>query len=234
MYDNTGQFVTLTFSNHALIKLMKMTGYTESNALAKQAVRWFLERWRKKYKKSVKHWLITELGHENTERIHLHGILFTKENNDTIQSIWQYGKIDIGYSMNTKVINYMIKYVSKIDQQHKNFKPQIMTSPGIGKNYIDKKESRDNLYKGDQTNEGYRYKSGHKSSLPIYYRNKLYNDEQKQILWLNKLRQKKRFILGQEIDISTDDGLDRYYRLLEDAQAKNKRTDRDWETLFLS
>ena len=78
-HDRTGKFITLTFSNEELDKLIQETGIQESNAVATIAVRRFLERWRKKYKKSVKHFLITELGHNGTERIHLHGILFTNE-----------------------------------------------------------------------------------------------------------------------------------------------------------
>ena len=41
------------------------------DGIATLAVRRFLERWRKKYKKSVKHWFVTELGGKFTERIHL-------------------------------------------------------------------------------------------------------------------------------------------------------------------
>ena len=44
-----------------------------------------------KYKKSVKHWLVTELGGKFTERIHLHGIIFTNEDDKTIQNLWKYG-----------------------------------------------------------------------------------------------------------------------------------------------
>ena len=87
-HDKTGKFITLTFTEGNLIKLENETGnnpnnYIRYNAVATLAVRRFLERWRKKYKKSVKHWLITELGQNETERIHLHGIIFTDENNRT-------------------------------------------------------------------------------------------------------------------------------------------------------
>ena len=69
--NKNGQFITLTFSEDSLNKLKLETEKGEDNEVATLGVRRFLERWRKKYKKSVKHWLITELGHENTERIHL-------------------------------------------------------------------------------------------------------------------------------------------------------------------
>ena len=93
--DKTGIFVTLTFSNEKLKELGKDViktndEYIYNNQIATLAVRRFLERWRKKYKKSVKHFLITELGHQNTERIHLHGIIFTKHKED-IEIIWSYG-----------------------------------------------------------------------------------------------------------------------------------------------
>ena len=89
--NNIAQFVTLTFSEEKIKELSnkytKLNGGTltdphQNNELAIFAVRYFLERWRKKRKKSVKHWLVTELGHNGTERIHLHGIIWTAEKND--------------------------------------------------------------------------------------------------------------------------------------------------------
>ena len=65
-------FVTLTFSNEKLTTLNneipnEIQGYARDNALATLAVRRFLERWRKKNKKSIRHWLVTELGHKGTD-----------------------------------------------------------------------------------------------------------------------------------------------------------------------
>ena len=117
-HDKSGKFVTLTFSEEALECLNKdvviktMDSIIE-NEMATLAVRRFLERWRKKHKKSVKHWLITELGHNGTERIHLHGIIFTNEIED-IKNIWKYGHIWIGEYVNEKTINYIVKYCNKL------------------------------------------------------------------------------------------------------------------------
>ena len=91
----------------------------------------------KKVQKSVKHWLVTELGHQGTERIHLHGIIFTKETSETIQNIWKYGNIWVGTFVNTKTINYIMKYITKVDEDHKGFKAVILTSAGIGKQYTE-------------------------------------------------------------------------------------------------
>lgn len=110
--DKSGKFITLTFNEKSLKELTKIAKkeINESpkrkpiieNYIAKIAVRRFLERWRKKYKKSIKHWLVTEVGHENTERIHMHGILFTDVPRETIEEIWKYGIIWIGEYVNAE------------------------------------------------------------------------------------------------------------------------------------
>ena len=87
---------------------------------AAYAIRKFLERWRKKFKKSLRHWLVTELGHNGTENIHLHGIVWTDENYSTIREKWAYGFIyprteeqeRKGY-VNAKTVNYIVKYITK-------------------------------------------------------------------------------------------------------------------------
>ena len=86
----SAKFVTLSFSDKSLIELetalgAELTGYLLDNKTATLAVRRFLERWRKQFGTSVKHWLVTELGQENTERIHIHGLIFTDQSYETIQ-----------------------------------------------------------------------------------------------------------------------------------------------------
>ena len=109
-----GKFVTLTFSNEKLTELLKehknkfkgLTAYNLDNRIATVATRLFLERWRKKYKKSLRHWLVTELGHNGTENIHLHGILWT-DKIEQIKKIWSYGYVWTGKNENGKIINYV-------------------------------------------------------------------------------------------------------------------------------
>ena len=48
-----------------------------------------LERVRKLTGKSVKHWFITELGHEKTERLHLHGIVWGWGNGRKVTDNWK-------------------------------------------------------------------------------------------------------------------------------------------------
>ena len=98
-------FVTLTLSEESINKLSLIIGDNEANDVASLAVRYFTERWRKKYKKAPRHWLITELGHptekgkgKSTERIHLHGIILEKLTHEELEKIWGYGWVHIGYS----------------------------------------------------------------------------------------------------------------------------------------
>ena len=151
-YDNSGVFVTLTFSDESLNTLSNeikgLTGYNLDNAICKLAVRRFLERYRKKNKTSIKHWLVTEIGGKYTERIHIHGILWMIDTWN-IEKLWSYGNVKLGYSMNEKVVNYIVKYLHKTDIKHKHYNSIVLTSPGIGKQFINRKTDIERAKKTD-------------------------------------------------------------------------------------
>lgn len=225
-HNKNGVFVTLTFSNESIKKLHdevikedKCEGYDLDNAIAKKAVRRWLERWRKRNKISVKHWLITELGHEGTENIHLHGIVFGKA--EEITETWKYGHVFNGTYVNERTINYVIKYATKVDEKNKGFKGKILTSPGIGKDYLNRADAQKNKYNKNDTKETYVTRQGTKMGLPTYYRNHIYKDEEKEKLWIKKLDENTRWVDGAKIDISKDEK--EYYQRLEIAQAKSER-----------
>ncbi len=213
--DNRGVFVTLTFSNEAIKELNKILedrrtknkieGYERNNELAKIGVRRFLERWRKKYKKSVKHWFVTELGHKGTENIHIHGFIWCeKEDAKCIREIWKYGFVWLstekkGY-VNEETAKYVTKYITKTDLKHKEYKSVILTSAGIGKGYLKRVDAYVNKFDGIDTIDTYRTSSGRKLGLPIYYRNKIYNDEEREELWRMKLDKDERYVLGKKIE----------------------------------
>lgn len=214
--NTNARFITLTINTESIIKLTKeiknAVGYELDNAIATLATRRFLERYRKKHKKSIRHWLVTELGHNGTENVHIHGIIWTDKNLNEIEQIWQYGYMWKGKEINGKIINYVnertigyiTKYVTKIDKKHTKYKSIILTSPGIGSNYTKNKigDWKKNKYNKQETNETYRTRTGHKISLPIYWRNKIYTEEEREQLWLNKLNKEIRYVLGSKIDIS--------------------------------
>lgn len=202
-------FITLTFSPVQLHRLFNKTQLPECNALMGIAIRRMLERWRKDHKKSIKHWFITELGHENTERIHAHGILFSNEplefkeiekKKDGILAewkYWKYGNVFVGNWVNSQTVNYLMKYVCKIDSDHKNFIGYVFTSPGIGKQWL---ETMRNIYK--YVNHGsldyYRMPDGHKVKLPTYYKNHLYNEDDREKIWRDSMDKNEIIISGNK------------------------------------
>ena len=258
-YKN-GTFITLTFSNESIKNIvngldingnkvwlrkerkyrepLKELGYELDNKIATIATRDFLERWRKLHKQSLRHWFVTELGHEGTENIHLHGLIwdkikYTKEClKMKLDYIWKYGHTWVGNYTNNATINYIIKYINKIDEKHKYYKSKVLCSSGIGANYINSSNSKLNSYNENITNETYRLNNGTKIGLPIYWRNKIYNEQEREKLWIEKLNKKTRWILGQKIDISKNMKL--YKNLLKVAQTKNNKlgygsTEKRWD-----
>ena len=145
-----GKFITLTFSDKGFKKiweddleyekklekqknkpkkprkpLSECKGYDLDNAIATRAMRYFLERWRKKHKKSLRHWMVTEIGGNNTERIHIHGIVWCDDLNE-VEKHWQYGILWKGKEkqngtlenyVNERTVNYIVKYLTKIDEK---------------------------------------------------------------------------------------------------------------------
>ena len=119
----------------------------------------------------------------------------------------------------------------KMDKKHTEYRSKILSSRGIGANYT-LKNGKDNKYKGKDTREYYTTRQGNKISLPIYYRNKLYSDEEREQLWINKLDQNIRYADGSKIDLNKEP--EEYTRALEVAQRKNKRlgygdNSKNWE-----
>ena len=186
-------FITLTFTDEALQELsttiqktIQATGYDLDNAIVTLSIRRWLERIRKTTGKSVKHWLIPEIGGNGTERIHIHGIIWT----DNIQSIlnkWNNGRTVKGKYVNERTVNYIVKYMQKEDTVHKNYIPKIHTSPGIGAGYINTYNAGKNKYNGKETKATYTTRDGTTAQLPIYYKNKLYTDDEREKLWLHLL-----------------------------------------------
>lgn len=240
--QKNGKFITLTYSNEQLTRLYQyvtgrwphLKGYDIDNAIATWSVRKFLERWRKEYGKSLRHWLVTELGQTRTEHLHMHGIIWTDESLDKVEQHWQYGWIWKGKKqhgakatdklinyVNGATVNYITKYVSKMDVKHPEYKAVILTSPGIGGEYVKTHNAGLNKYNGTKTKETYRTETGHKIGMPIYWRNKLYTDDQKEKLWIQKLDKQERWVCGEKIDISKSE--DDYYGVLKHYRKINTR-----------
>lgn len=221
-----GKFITLTFSDESIAELSDiegktrgLRGYELDNAIATVAMRRFLERWRKKYEKSLRHWAVTELGQNGTENIHIHAIVWTDEDAKEVARVWQYGHMfpnDWRENYVTeRTVNYIAKYVSKVDRLHRGYKSKILTSPGIGQGYEITGAGRLNRFKGEKTREVYVTRQGIKLALPIYYRNKIYTEQEREKLWIQKLDKEERWVCG--IRIRAND-FERYIRTVKAAR----------------
>lgn len=203
-HDNNAIFVTLTFEDKWYQTISKKYSIKGDNNIATIAMRLWLERIRKKTGKSIKHWCITELGGNATERIHIHGILWGEDIASITRETWNYGFIYIGKYVNEKTINYITKYMYKKDEKHPNFTGKVLCSSGIGKEYLNRTDSINNKYKGENTKEYYKLRNGGKINLPIYYRNKIYTEEERELLWIQKLDKGEVYVMGVKIDINDE------------------------------
>lgn len=206
-------FITLTFDPIQLGKLKGQTHLSECNAICAVAVRRSLERFRKDKKHSLKHWLVTELGHEGTKRIHMHGLLLsdeplvfegTKEDHMFKWKYWKYGHVYVGDYVNAKTVNYIVKYITKIDTENKGFVGQVLCSPGIGKSWLEK-ASEMKLYKATNGKilDTYVTANGAKIKLPKYYKNKLYNEKEREENWRSFLDLQQETIMGNTYSTKT-------------------------------
>lgn len=200
------------------------------NEKASKLIRLFTERWRGQEGKQPKRWLITELGHQQkngehiiTDRLHMHGIIWTNKSKQEIEDIWQYGFVHVGDYVNEKTINYIIKYVTKPDEKHSGFKGKIFCSKKLGKGYMNTYDKTKNKFKDENTDETYRLKNGTKVALPIYLRNKIYSEKEREKLWIHKLNENTRYVLGKKIDVSTKEGIKNYRNALKEAQKRSKK-----------
>lgn len=259
-----GKFVTLTFSNEAFKKLMDegeyhgIEGYRVDNQVAIRAVELFRERWRKLFGVSIRHWLVTELGHEGTENIHLHGIVWVDdwlkvkrrvpgvkkkvESMEFWTSVlaerWGFGYVWTGYEhldnyVNNRTVNYIIKYVHKMDKDHPGFKGRVLTSQGIGKSYIESVDRERNVFRGKDTKTTYKNEQGYEMAMPIYWRNKLYSEKQREELWLALLDKGERWVCGEKVRASDEKD---YYGALKHYRALNRRLgygsdEKDWDRI---
>lgn len=143
-----------------------------------------------------------------------------KEFKGAIRERWGYGHVWAGYEdrrswIGEDTVNYITKYITKVDLEHREYKPKIMTSAGIGRGYVLTYNGRKNSYNDRGTDETYRTRTGHKIALPIYYRNKIYTESEREKLWIEKLDKNERWICGEKVradDTETLYGLIDYHR----------------------
>ena len=171
----------------------------------------------------------------------LHGIVWSDDISQ-LKNIWGNGYVWDGKEINgkkqnfvnEKTVNYITKYITKKDEKHKEYQSIILCSAGIGKNYINSFNAKMNKFIGDETYTKYKTKTGLEIALPMYYRNKLYNDDEREKLWITQLNKEERYIMGNRIDVSMDmneyfNGLEYYRKLNKELGYGNGKI--DWKRL---
>lgn len=210
-------FLTLTFNENMYEEVRRAVNAglqptnEEENDMCRYAIRHWLELIRKRTGKSVKHWMISEKG-EDYNRIHMHGIVWcSKEDVDA----WRYGYTYIGDYVNSKTINYITKYMLKINENCPEFIGKVFCSQGIGRGYENSTNARRNRYQGERTIETYKAEDGRELPMPKYYHDKIYSEEEREKLWVIKQERGYRYIGGEKCsteDLEEWDNLTRYYQ----------------------
>lgn len=231
-------FITLTVTNEIALKYN--IDYTKSRSFQnieeekqyveteKKMITDLFRLWRKRLDKKgykQRHWCITENGQNNnkTQRIHVHGILWTEQPIQDILNEWKAGKTDAGKYVNERTIPYLVKYISKEDELHPNFRGKIFTSPKIGETYLTPRNRQKHKYRGKETNEMYKTPRGIEVPLCEYYRKKLYTPFQIEELRLIKNNYGKLYIKGQEYDIQDHKSMKNYIEKMAYEQKKQPK-----------
>ena len=196
--SKSAQFFTLTYAEehltHNYVTLHYPT-YDEEvllPVLCKRDVQLFMKRLRKRLGNGIRFFLGGEYG-EEFGRPHYHFILFNYPSNisedDLLQYVvdsWSYGMVQSGET-NIKRVMYVAKYIYSATQLQDNtidgfVKPFILCSrrPGLGLSYVTDKTKK---YHNDTLETCVFMEDGKIMPMPRYYRDKLFTDENKQILF---------------------------------------------------
>ena len=85
---------------------------------------------------------------------------------------------------------------------------------------MERADAQNHKYKKGETNERYRTRTGIKLNLPIYYRNKLFTEDERELIFLDKIEKGIIYVMGQPVH--RDD--EKYYlQLLEEGRKTEQR-----------
>lgn len=175
----TSLFITLTYERPPMSSNGFMTLY-------KKDYQDFIKRLRKHIhgntKSNIKYYACGEYGGK-TWRPHYHAIIFDVFQ-DQIAATWKHGHIHCG-EVNNNTIAYCCKYICKdkrvgLFAKDDRIKEFSLMSKNLGLNYITAETKK---YHTDVELNSFILKpDGHKQCLPRYYRDKIFTEEQRQIM----------------------------------------------------
>ena len=160
--------------------------YSEKRVVLKKMVRRFLERVRKKYGKSIRHFLVTERG-EDFNRLHFHGFFFdTHVPPNDFYNLWYYGFVTVSpltrtdYTLSQR-ISYCTSYVTKGKKGKLPLVippedwPLVLVSPGLGASYASSTASLVHHQGSELFSMAFEL-NGTLRSLPRYLRQKVFSE----------------------------------------------------------
>lgn len=181
--SKSSYFITLTYNDeHVPIG-------DNALLLCKSDYQLFLKRLRKRLyslnKIKLRYVVVGEYGGE-TDRPHYHLALFLNERvpykvvKSYIDACWVSGFNSVEY-LDVNKIKYLVKYFNKLDTRKHDVKTFRNMSNGIGRNFLTPRVIQ--YYKKNLTSICHRY--GDTYAMPRYYKDKIFNDEEKEILLLD-------------------------------------------------
>lgn len=219
----TAVFFTGTVSPQRYEHICKQYGYkndgSQDNEIITKIQRLFLERIRKEKGYSIKHWCVTEKGHTNTRRIHIHGLYYATHGETkwqltkTLFENWIDGYKFYGSYVNEKTINYVSKYMTKKDEDNPDYIGIVLCSKGLGANYA-KRMAYKHEWNKEKTIITYRAGNGADMPLPRYYKTQLYTEDQRQLLWLYTEDKGVKWVKGFEVQGANGVNRDYYEALV--------------------
>ena len=105
--------------------------------------------------------------------------------------------------MNERTINYIIKYITKRDEDNPEFNGKIFSSKRIGIGYINKDTLRRHKYQDRFKEETYRTKSGIKAALPMYNKKKIWTDQEREALRIIEEEKQTKYYNKTPIKVET-------------------------------
>ena len=180
-------FITLTYSDETLPEFIDYdSGEVKSN-LVKEDLQKFIKRLREKQYRQTKerkfrYYAVGEYGTQ-TDRAHYHLIGFNIDRSiiNRLDYIWGHGHVHVGTVTEGSIL-YVAKYHVNRDMdadEHGRQKEFATMSkrPAIGHGYVE----RNKKYHLDNMNN-YVLQNGYKKAMPRYYKDKIFQDEDKETI----------------------------------------------------
>jgi hypothetical protein len=142
--------------------------------------------------------------------------------NKLLRDNWIAGYSYYGSYVNEKTINYVSKYLTKDDLDNKDFTGKILVSPGLGKNYVNRMKQK-HLWKNEKTNVEYQFRNGQVTMLPKYYKQKLFTEDERERLWIYKMEEGYKYVMGEKIRVTNEEEEKDYNNICDFYRERNKR-----------